>query len=52
MALGDEDEDAGILQLRSEVRGVTLLGMPGCRDEAGRIELVVGPNQERAEPAE
>jgi hypothetical protein len=49
-AMRDEDGYSRILELRPEVGGIPLFGPRGGRDETRRIELVVGADQERAQP--
>jgi hypothetical protein len=42
----------GLVELCSEKRGVSLLGLRRGRDETLRVEIVVHPNERRAELAD
>jgi hypothetical protein len=51
-ALRDEDDDARLIALCSEERGVRVLGLRRGRDEALSVEVVVHPDQQRAKSAD
>jgi len=50
--LGDEHDDVRLLELCSDERAVSLLGLWGGGDEALGVKIVVQPNEARAESAD
>ena len=52
VALRDEHYDLRLSELAAEERGVRALGLRHGRDESIRVEVVVRPDENRAESAE